>query len=741
MSRRVFGVRLVGAPKGTCLGPQLPSIFCLVALVTSAAIVNFSTASFPGTLAAVSPVSGSRQAPSKPEGTVTCYDDEMKIGFPKDLGNKSWQAYVVVLIASLVPLDSFGNEISSCAHVMTSENLILRATYKSCAEMVRGMYQVNLRFLPNKTMSNQAVTYRVSCPATQADEVLGETSAATNCTKDFMSVSFSQILPSFDDETMGREPQVAWAVIVGDSPRTQTLTLQEAMQQGYSFVIEGSKIILQVSFNAVGVLHYEQENNHLYTVALKLTYGPPEQRLTLSSRMVCILGPVTCNSTHMTLIIPEFPGSLTAINIGNHNVPMNLSKTSGVAVETRNGSRLHFNKRILKSKVSENGVGVQFYLPSVKLTFQYYGEMVSVIIYPDFCESPISVVTDGTCTPDGFMDFEVYSHQTKPALNLDTLQVRDTACQPSFKDPSQDMVQFHIPLNGCGTRVKFEGDQAIYENEIHALWADFPQSKITRDSEFSMTVRCYYGSIDLSIRTNISSLPSPIASVKPGPLSLILQIYPDESYLQPYRDDQYPIVKYLRQPIYMEVQVLNRNDPNIKLVLDDCWATLSVDPTSLPRWNIIVDGCDYTLDNYRTKFHHVGTSVSYPNHYQRFEVMTFAFVSDGHALSSLIYFHCSVLLCDQFYPDSPLCSVTCPGSSRMKRDLIEEKSRIASLPGPVFLVSDQTPSFRGPTDTEGTWYEGTNIAVQVGSILIAEIFVVAVLCLVKCMPGRTRAVS
>ncbi|XP_051857289.1 zona pellucida sperm-binding protein 2 [Antechinus flavipes] len=707
MGRRVFGVGLNRSPKGTCLGPHFPWLLILGTLVTSVVAGNFSTTSFPG--------------------TVTCYDDEIKIGFPEDLDSKSWQAYLV---------DSFGNKILNCTHIMNSNNLTLRAMYKNCAEMVHGMYQVNLKFLPNGTVNHQVVTYRLSCPATQADEVIGETLAATNCTKEFMSVSFPQILPSFDDETMDREPQVSWTLIVGESPRRQRLTLQEAMQQGYSFIIDNSKIILRVSFDAVGVSHYEQENNHLYTVALELTYGPPEQRLSLSSRMICILGPATCNSTHLTLFIPEFPGALIAINVDSHNVPMNMSKTSGIALES-NGSRLHFNKRILKSKMSENEADIQFYLPSVKLTFQYSGEMVSVILYPESCESPVSVVVDGTCTPDGFMNFEVYSHQTKPTLNLDTLQVRDTSCQWAFKDPSQEMVRFHIPLNGCGTRAKFEGDQVIYENEIHALWADLPPSKITRDSEFSLTVRCFYSSTDILVRTNISNPPSPVASVKPGPLSLILQIYPDETYLHPYKDDQYPIVKYLRQPIYMEVQVQNRNDPNLKLVLDDCWATASVDPASLPRWNVIVDGCDYILDNYRTKFHNVG-SVNYPNHYRRFEVTTFAFVSQGQALSNLIYFHCSVLLCDRFYPDSPLCSVTCPASSRMKRDIIAEKSTITSLPGPVILLSDQVPSLRGPTDTKRPWYEGTSIALQVGSIIIAEIFVVAVICLVKCIPSRTK---
>ncbi|NXY87329.1 ZP2 protein, partial [Alcedo cyanopectus] len=669
--------------------------------------------------------------------SVTCNRDGMEVEFSRELGNYSWHMCVV---------DASGEEIMSCNYTVDYERLLLSVLLVNCTKLEHGLHQLRLRLMVNDTMGEKNVTYSTHCDSAHADETIATFFAdATNCTKDFMAVSrrkgvLQALLRGGSALQLPATP-MTWNLSIDDGTKIHDLSLGQAMQQGYNMLDDGHNLIFQVAFTATGVVSYKHNDKVLYTVAFKLSYGPPEHGMMVESRMLCAPGPAVCNATHMTVAIPAFPGMLVDVGVEDKTVPVDQLQENGIVLDAKRGVKLHISRGVLKSRQhGKSCLGLQSYLSSLKLTFHFHGETVAMVMHPECpCDhhAPIAAV----CTQEGYMDFEVLADSTTPLLDLDTLKLRDPTCQPAFKSPLNDRVWFHVPLNGCGTRHWFDGEKIVYENEVRALWADLPLRRISRDSELRLTVLCSFSNGDASLTVRVDNLPSLASSLNHGPLSLVLLTYPDDSYRQPYRDDQYPIVRYLQQPIFLEVQVLNRNDPNLYLVLDDCWATSLQDPSSVPQWNIIVDGCEYDLDSYRTVFHPVGHGISYANYRQRLEVKTFAFVSGGKALPGLVYFHCSVLICDHFQPDSPLCVTRCPRPSRSKRESMMPgvNSAMVSSWGPVLLVPEGWSATPGSTPLrKETWPGITMTAVGVLFLVTTMLLIFALL---KCLKRRASMIN
>ncbi|KAL2770651.1 zona pellucida sperm-binding protein 4 preproprotein, partial [Daubentonia madagascariensis] len=272
------------------------------------------------------------------------------------------------------------------------------------------------------------------------------------------------------------------------------------------------------------------------------------------------------------------------------------------------------------------------------------------------------------CSQEGRFSIAVSRNVTLPPLLLDSVRLafgNDSGCNPVMT--THNFALFQLPFTSCGTTRRITGDQAVYENELVATrdvkrWS---RGSITRDSIFRLRVSCSYSvsSSSLPVNVQVFTLPPPLPEIQPGPLTLELQIAKDNNYSSYYTAGDYPVVKLLRDPIYVEVSILHRTDPYLGLLLHQCWATPSTSPLSQPQWPVLVKGCPYTGDNYQTQLIPVQNAwdLLFPSHHRRFSIFTFSFVDPAvakQALKGQVYLHCSVSVCQP--AEMPSCRVTCP---------------------------------------------------------------------------------
>ncbi|XP_031470026.1 zona pellucida sperm-binding protein 1 isoform X1 [Phasianus colchicus] len=278
------------------------------------------------------------------------------------------------------------------------------------------------------------------------------------------------------------------------------------------------------------------------------------------------------------------------------------------------------------------------------------------------------------CLPEGHFVLVVPRGLSAQPYNLDSVRLASTqpGCQPART--SDAFVLFHFPVTQCGTTVQVIEDRLVYENQLISTIdvQPGPRGSVTRDSVYILHARCIYNATELlplSLEVAVPPTAAPLA--QPGPLQLQLRIATDESYSSYHPDTDYPLVKVLRDPIYVEVRLLQKTDPNLVLVLHQCWAAPSTSPVAEPQWPILVDGCPFAGDNYRTQLVPVGPAtlqLPFPSHYQRFAISTFAFVDSPSmvVLEGEVYIMCSASVCHLSQPEPcrPSCQVAMPSRAR-----------------------------------------------------------------------------
>ncbi|XP_041814190.1 zona pellucida protein AX 1 [Chelmon rostratus] len=263
------------------------------------------------------------------------------------------------------------------------------------------------------------------------------------------------------------------------------------------------------------------------------------------------------------------------------------------------------------------------------------------------CHFPL---TTTKCYPNGTMTALAVKVESVPNLVPSWLTLKDQACKPEFSDDR--FAYFSFSADSCGTTRTFFDHYMLYENEIGLYNNHNKGAAYTSpiDPDYKQTISCYY-MVNESQTVAFSYKPrsnDPTAEIGSGQLLVQMRLAQDSSYEFFYQAEDYPVVKYLRQPLYFEVELMQSTDPQLELILENCWATLDEDRTSVPSWDIIVDSCENRDDSYVTIFHPVvsDTRVAVPSHLKRFSIKMFTFTKDEEVLKDEIYVHCDALICD-----------------------------------------------------------------------------------------------
>uniref|UniRef100_A0A8C7PQ74 Zona pellucida protein AX 1 n=1 Tax=Oncorhynchus mykiss TaxID=8022 RepID=A0A8C7PQ74_ONCMY len=306
-------------------------------------------------------------------------------------------------------------------------------------------------------------------------------------------------------------------------------------------------------------------------------------------------------------------------------------------------------------------------------------EMLNMWQLADFSLACYFPLTTTECYANGTVTALAVKVESVSNLNPEYLTLRDQSCKPAFSNDR--FAFFSFKLNSCGTTRTFFDNVMVYENEIALPYNTGQQSrKGPFTPEYRHTISCYYllnYTKTMAFRASPRST-NPVADPGVGHLVVQIRLSQDSSYALFYHSGDYPVEKYLRQPLYFEVELMQSTDPQIEVVLENCWATLHKDRTSLPSWDLIIDGCENPDDLYLTVFHPVvaDTRIQVPAHIKRFSIKMFTFTKDDAVLKEQLFVHCDAVLCDTTKPDG-ICSGQCANA------LSQYKKQISS--GPVLL--------------------------------------------------------
>jgi len=277
---------------------------------------------------------------------------------------------------------------------------------------------------------------------------------------------------------------------------------------------------------------------------------------------------------------------------------------------------------------------------------------------------------------------------TTANYDVSSIHLNDPSCIFGEGNDPEFFEKTISPLTSCLTSFTVNDSHVEFRNAISSgpvrTGASFPRGVVIGNTDMAAdkavnvltsTISCTY-KIDLRVSTqfipNITVVTIPIPDVfEIGEFSAVMMLYEEASYMKPYLK---PPTLMPADILYVGINVQETNS-DVYLLLERCWGTVYEQPNSLPRYDLIQDGCPIrSAGDGRIAITENGVSGQ-----ARWNGPVFKFVGESEEFNS-VWLHCDLKVCI-----NERCQPTCDAKRRKRRatDADEPSDPEAFYKGPA----------------------------------------------------------
>ncbi|KAI8513894.1 hypothetical protein Bbelb_082180 [Branchiostoma belcheri] len=240
--------------------------------------------------------------------------------------------------------------------------------------------------------------------------------------------------------------------------------------------------------------------------------------------------------------------------------------------------------------------------------------------------------------------------------DVDNMHLLNDSCRATYTETE---VTLRTGLQECGTIQESSGGKIIFSNEAFGNPVEQDNGAV-RGATLRKRFQCEFVSqfVVSQERNILFNIPPPRVEVEnaENQFTFEMHMFTSPDFVRTYNSPDYPVQVTPSDQLNFGLSVNSPLD-NLELLALHCLATPSTDPDDSPSVSIIQDGCD--IDTTLQLNTELSNDMAL---YYSIQSFTFPNVVDP----SLVYIHCTMVVCFKDDPDSR-CSEGCTPARRRRR--------------------------------------------------------------------------